>query len=114
MSLAMARQATNNWLTKGVSDKFTTRTNNGVFPLMHPMSQSGQDVRDGRANIGQRFLYNTGQVTSLDDPDLNFYQTYNLKEVRPGRRAQTLVSNAIAAPATTNAGSAQTRWCSYV
>jgi hypothetical protein len=25
------------------------------------------------------FLYNTGQVTSLTDPDLNFYQTYDLR-----------------------------------
>ena len=31
------------------------------------------------------FLYNTGVVTSLDDPDLNFYQTYDLTEDR--RRA---------------------------
>lgn len=27
---------------------------------------------------GSTFLYNTGQVTSLDDPDLNFFQTYDL------------------------------------
>ncbi len=30
------------------------------------------------------FLYNTGQVTSLDDPDLNFYQTYDLTKIRVG------------------------------
>jgi hypothetical protein len=29
------------------------------------------------------FLYNTGPVTSLDDPDLNFRQTYDLDAVRP-------------------------------
>jgi hypothetical protein len=27
---------------------------------------------------GGTFLYNTGQVTSLNDPDLNFFQTYDL------------------------------------
>ena len=56
-------------------------------------------------NADSQFLYNTGQVTSLDDPDLNFYQTYNLKKVRPGRRAQTLVRNAIAAPSDVGAAS---------
>ncbi|MFG1923435.1 DUF4331 domain-containing protein [Cryptosporangium sp. NPDC048952] len=28
------------------------------------------------------FLYNTGPVTSLDDPDLNFWQTYRLDEIQ--------------------------------
>jgi hypothetical protein len=27
------------------------------------------------------FLYNTGQVTSLDDPDLNYFQTYRLERI---------------------------------
>ena len=31
------------------------------------------------------FLYNTNQVTSLDDPDLNVKQTYTLTEVRGGK-----------------------------
>lgn len=30
---------------------------------------------------GETFLYNTGAVTSLDDPDLNFRQTYNVTRV---------------------------------
>jgi hypothetical protein len=30
------------------------------------------------------FLYNTGTVTTLDDPDLNFRQTYDLLKIRPG------------------------------
>lgn len=36
---------------------------------------------------GDTFLYNTGPVTSLDDPDLNFIQTYNidLLKVHSGR-----------------------------
>ena len=33
---------------------------------------------------GDTFLYNTGPVTSINDPDLNFRQTYTLTEVRNG------------------------------
>lgn len=47
------------------------------------------------------FLYNTGQVTSLGDGDLNFYQTYTLKKIqirRGDRDATTLVRNAKVAP----------------
>src|SRR5436305_2367401 len=50
-----------------------------------------------------QFLYNTGAVTSLTDPDLNFYQTYSLQRIVNGN-STTLVSNAIAAPS--DAGSA--------
>ena len=32
----------------------------------------------------ETFLYNTGQVTSLDDTDLNFYQTYDLEKITKG------------------------------
>ncbi|NEA26723.1 DUF4331 domain-containing protein [Actinomadura bangladeshensis] len=35
-----------------------------------------------RLKNGNTFLYNTGPVTSLDDPDLNFTQTYDLTLVR--------------------------------
>lgn len=35
-----------------------------------------------RTRNGNTFLYNTGPVTSLDDPDLNFSQTYNLDLLR--------------------------------
>ncbi|MBC6468822.1 DUF4331 domain-containing protein [Actinomadura alba] len=51
---------------------------------------------------GGTFLYNTGPVTSLDDPDLNFRQTYDLTLIQ--RRAgavvnvRTLVSGATVAP----------------
>jgi len=53
------------------------------------------------------FLYNTGQVTSLDDADLNVRQFYEVvrldREFRNGNqqvvRVQTLVSNAPVAPA---------------
>ncbi len=34
---------------------------------------------------GNTFLFNTGQVTSVNDPDLNFRQTYTLTEVRNGK-----------------------------
>lgn len=43
------------------------------------------------------FLYNTGPVTSLTDPDLNVVQTYDLKKYANGRWS-TLAKNRIAAP----------------
>ena len=44
------------------------------------------------------FLYSTGQVESLTDPNLNFYQTYDLKKVVVGGSTTTLVNDGIAAP----------------
>ena len=44
------------------------------------------------------FLYNTGPVTSLTDPDLNFYQTYDLKFITVGGSSEVVVDNAIVAP----------------
>jgi hypothetical protein len=45
------------------------------------------------------FLYNTGVVTSLTDPDLNFYQTYTLQEIRGNPfEAETLATNVITVP----------------
>lgn len=46
------------------------------------------------------FLYNTGPVTSLDDQDLNFIQTYDLKRIVPGKpgKTRTLVNNGKVAP----------------
>ena len=35
------------------------------------------------------FLYNTGPITSLDDPDLNVRQHYSVTEVRGRRRTGT-------------------------
>ena len=43
------------------------------------------------------FLYNTNQVTSLDDPDLNYRQTYKLEKIWNGQ-SRTLVDNAPVAP----------------
>jgi putative cell wall-binding protein len=43
------------------------------------------------------FLYNVGQVTTLDDPDLNFRQTYDLQVINAGV-ATTLLDNAPVAP----------------
>ena len=42
------------------------------------------------------FLYNTGQVTSLNDPDLNVRQTYTVARVENGRR--TIVASGLATP----------------
>ncbi len=49
-----------------------------------------------RDDAGQ-FLYNTGPVSKLDDPNLNFYQTYELTETTGGT-AKSLVKDAIVAP----------------
>jgi hypothetical protein len=43
------------------------------------------------------FLYNTGQVTSLSDPDLNFYQTYDLEKITKSGSV-TVLNNAMTAP----------------
>ncbi len=44
------------------------------------------------------FLYNTGPVTTLDDPDLNFQQSYDLTVIREGATTLTLADNAPVAP----------------
>ena len=47
------------------------------------------------------FLYNTGQVSTLEDPDLNFYQTYTLRKINVRRgadRSTVLTRNAKVAP----------------
>jgi len=43
------------------------------------------------------FLYNTGQVTSLSDTDLNFYQTYDLEKITKGGTT-LLLHDAMTAP----------------
>ncbi len=43
------------------------------------------------------FLYNTGPVTSLNDPDLNIYQTYDLWKISGGHK-QRLLNDAKVAP----------------
>jgi hypothetical protein len=48
----------------------------------------------------ETFLYNTGEVTSLSDPDLNFRQTYTLQRITPTSK-QTLLSKARVAPSFT-------------
>ena len=47
---------------------------------------------------GSTFLYNTGEVTSLDDTDLNIYQTYDLTRIRAGGGERVLLDNAPVAP----------------
>jgi uncharacterized protein DUF4331 len=54
---------------------------------------------------GNTFLYNTGQVTSLDDPDLNIYQTYDLYRIRAGGGTRLLLDNAPVAPSYVGAAS---------
>ncbi|MET1001043.1 MAG: DUF4331 domain-containing protein [Acidimicrobiia bacterium] len=45
------------------------------------------------------FLYNTNQVTALDDPDLNVRQSYSVTEVRKNGRGKVLARNLQVAPA---------------
>jgi hypothetical protein len=51
------------------------------------------------------FLYNTGQVTSLNDADLNFFQTYDLIRVNEKGKQKVLVDDAISAPSNVGAAS---------
>jgi hypothetical protein len=50
------------------------------------------------------FLYNTGPVTSLSDPDLNIYQTYDLWKITKAGRTQ-LLNDAPVAPSNVGAAS---------
>ena len=47
---------------------------------------------------GDTFLYNTGQVTSLSDPDLNFYQTYQLWKITFDGTPKQLLASGTAVP----------------
>jgi hypothetical protein len=51
------------------------------------------------------FLYNTGPVTSLDDPDLNFYQTYDVQRINVGGSTKTIVNDAPVVPSNVGAAS---------
>src|SRR5438128_438548 len=50
------------------------------------------------------FLYNTGPVSDINDPNLNFTQTYNLERIAGGA-SQLVVSNAPVAPSYVGAAS---------
>jgi hypothetical protein len=58
-----------------------------------------------RINNGDTFLYNTGQITSLDDPDLNQEQFYSLSVLKgddhndPSRKGKVITNNLQVAPA---------------
>ncbi len=56
-----------------------------------------------RDDSGQ-FLYNTGPVAKLDDPTLNFYQTYELTQTT-GTTTKSLIKDAIVAPSNTGVAS---------
>ncbi|MFI5867491.1 DUF4331 domain-containing protein [Streptomyces sp. NPDC051546] len=53
--------------------------------------------RNSYQDAANQFLYNTGPVTSLTDPDLNFRQVYDLV-VSHGNESKVLLSNVPAAP----------------
>ena len=46
---------------------------------------------------GNTFLYNTGQITSLDDPDLNVKQTYSVTRVT-GRHREAVLGSGLPTP----------------
>ena len=55
-----------------------------------------------RINNGDTFLYNTGQITSLNDSDLNQEQFYSLSVLRgddPSRKGKVIAKNLQVAPA---------------
>ena len=57
-------------------------------------------------NASGQFLTNTGQVTSLDDPDLNQYQTYDLTVTNGDTHVTTtLLDDALTAPSIAGAAS---------
>jgi hypothetical protein len=75
------------------------------------------------------FLYNNGEVTSLNDENLNYYQTYRLTQIRDGRE-RVLIRNRPVVPSdvgetsmpdyealreegTTSVGSGRTRMASF-
>jgi hypothetical protein len=62
-------------------------------------------VFDTHTRNPNTFLYNTGQVTSLNDENLNIYQTYDLFRVKPGQKAQRLLNDELVAPSDTGEAS---------
>ncbi|MGQ0670806.1 MAG: DUF4331 domain-containing protein [Actinomycetota bacterium] len=53
---------------------------------------------DHRRDGGNSFLYANGPVTSLDDENLLFYQTYDLLRIVAGKSPKTVVDDAITVP----------------
>ena len=51
---------------------------------------------DTQVQNSETFLYNTGRVTSIDDPDFNIRQTYTVAEVRDGVR--TVLASGLPTP----------------
>ncbi|MEU3064022.1 DUF4331 domain-containing protein [Streptomyces subrutilus] len=60
--------------------------------------------RSSYRDSANQFLYNTGPVTSLNDPDLNFRQVYDLV-VTTGGKSRTILSGVPAAPSRTGKAS---------
>ena len=74
-------------------------------PLRHPDRQRRGRRRRPHLPVGftnhyrnpDTFLYNTGQVTSLDDEDLNFSQTYDLHRINVDTGRTKLVADDVPA-----------------
>ena len=54
--------------------------------------------QDNYRNAADQFLYNTGPVESLDDEDLNFFQTYDLLVTDGDGNTTTILDDEISAP----------------
>ncbi|MCU1429861.1 MAG: hypothetical protein JWL83_3861 [Actinomycetia bacterium] len=73
--------------------QFNIDNNGDAKPEIKYQFRFHNSVRNGKT-----FLYNTGPVTSLGDPDLNVRQSYTVTETRYGH-VTTLASNVPVAPA---------------
>lgn len=84
------------WATHANYDLNVDSTGDGRPDITFRWQFFTQDLRQNST-----FLYNNGPVNSLTDPHLLFRQTYNLTELRPGRRPVTLIQGAPVAPSDT-------------
>ena len=88
------------WATNAQYDINIDSNGDGRPDLTYRWQFKTQDLRDNTT-----FLYDNGPVTSLDDPNLLFRQTYDLTELQGGRVVKTLATNAPVAPSDTGPAS---------
>ena len=86
------------WFAPGVRYDINIDNNGDAKPdVIYRWVFENHRVSAGTYHSRTSFLYNNGQVTSLTDPNLLFYQTYRLREIRHGK-STTLLSNVRVAP----------------
>lgn len=84
------------WATNAHYDINVDSDGNGKPDMTFRWQFKTQDLRGDKT-----FLYNNGPVTSLDDENLLFRQTYDLTEIRAGGQTKTLIKNGPVAPSNT-------------